>query len=56
MKIEEITEAVGRIVKGVNTTPDVGTDEVKIQAAKFGNIVDQDGRPPTLRHKKDIKK
>jgi len=35
----------GRIVKGVNTTIDVGTDETKIQAKKFGNIVDKDGKP-----------
>lgn len=37
-----------RIVKGVNTTVDVGTDEIKTQAAKFGFNVDKDGRPPTL--------
>lgn len=49
MKMHEIAEGVGRIVKGVNTTQDVDTDEVKTQAAKFGNKVDKDGRPPTLR-------
>ena len=43
----------GRIVKGVNTTVDVDTDEIKTQAAKFGNTVDKDGRPPT--HKKKVK-
>ena len=48
MRIREITEGVGRIVKGVNTTVDVGTDEIKKQAAKFGNTVDKDGVPPTL--------
>ena len=41
----------GRIVKGINTTADVGTDEIKKQAAKFGNSVDKDGRPPTLSKK-----
>ena len=41
----------GRIVKGVNTTADVGPNEIKIQAAKFGNTVDKDGRPPTLSKK-----
>jgi len=41
----------GRIVKGVNTTADVGPDEIKKQAAKFGNKVDKDGRPPTLSKK-----
>ncbi len=38
----------GRIVKGVNTTVDVGPNEIKTQAAKFGNTVDKDGRPPTM--------
>ena len=51
MKIEHIDEAVGRIVKGVNTTPDVGVGEIPKQAAKFGNKVDKDGRPPTLSRK-----
>ena len=50
MRFRELTED-GRIVKGVNTTPDVGTDEIKTQAAKFGNTVDKDGRPPTLSKK-----
>ena len=50
MKISELTED-GRIVKGVNTTADVGPNEIKIQAAKFGNKVDKDGRPPTLSKK-----
>ena len=39
---------VGRIVQGVNTTPDVGPGEIKKQAAKFGNTVDRDGRPPII--------
>lgn len=47
MRLRELFED-GRIVKGVNTTVDVGPDEIKIQAAKFGNTVDRDGRPPTL--------
>ena len=47
MRLREIFED-GRIVKGVNTTVDVGTDEIKKQAAKFGNTVDKDGVPPTL--------
>ena len=41
----------GRIVKGVNTTVDVGTNEIPRQAKKFGNTVDKDGRPPTLSKK-----
>ena len=49
MKISELSEGVGRIVKGVNTTPDVGVDQTSIEAAKFGNKVDKDGRPPVMR-------
>jgi len=41
----------GRIVKGVNTTVDVGTNEIPKQARKFGNSVDKDGKPPTLSSK-----
>lgn len=38
----------GRIVKGVNTTTDVGTDQTAIEAAKFGNDVDSEGLPPVI--------
>jgi len=47
MKISDLTED-GRIVKGVNTTVDVGTNEIPIQAKKFGNSVTKDGTPPSL--------
>jgi len=50
MRLRELFE-YGRIVKGVNTTVDVAPDEIKTQAAKFGNTVDKDGRPPTLSKK-----
>jgi len=44
------TEAgVGKIVKGVNTTPDVGVDEIPRQAAKFKIKVTRDGYPPVAR-------
>jgi len=43
-----VKEGVGRIVKGVNTTPDVGVNQTKIEAAKLGSKVDKDGRPPVL--------
>ena len=43
-------EAVGRITKQ-NQTQDVGPNEIKTQAAKFGNTVDKDGRPPSLSKK-----
>ena len=51
MKIDQLDEGVGRIVKGVNTTPDVDVDQVSKEAAKFGFKVDKDGRPPTLSKK-----
>jgi len=50
MRFQEIQEAVGRITKQ-NQTADVGPQEIKTQAAKFGNTVDKDGRPPTLSKK-----
>jgi hypothetical protein len=50
MRWQELAED-GRIVKGVNTTVDVDTDEIKVQAAKFGNTVDKDGRPPSHKRK-----
>jgi hypothetical protein len=42
---DAVKENGGRIVKGVNTTCDVGTDEIQRQAAKFGNKVSRDGVP-----------
>jgi hypothetical protein len=50
MRIRDVTEGVGRITKQ-NQTVDVGPDAVTKQAAKFGNKVDKDGRPPTLSKK-----
>ena len=50
MKVSELYED-GRIVKGVNTTVDVGPNEIPRQARKFGFTVDKDGRPPTLSRK-----
>ena len=50
MRLRQLFED-GRIVKGVNTTVDVGPGEIKTQAAKFGNTVDRNGRPPTLSKK-----
>jgi hypothetical protein len=48
---QSVIEAAGRIVKGVNTTPDVGVNQTKIEAKKLGNTVDKDGRPPVLNKK-----
>ena len=39
--------AVGKITKQ-NTTADVKPGEIKRQAAKFGNKIGRDGKPPTL--------
>jgi len=38
----------GRIVKGVNTTTDVGVNQIPIEVEKFGSKVDIGGNPPTL--------
>jgi putative chitinase len=46
-----IFEESSRVVKGVNTTADIGVDEIKKQAKKFGNTVDKDGYPPILNNK-----
>jgi hypothetical protein len=40
---------VGKIIKGVNTTPDVGVDEIPRQAAKFKIKLDRNGYPPVAR-------
>ena len=53
MRLRQLTE-YGRIVKGVNTTVDVGPNEIPIQAKKWGFKVDKDGRPPTLSKKTSI--
>jgi hypothetical protein len=42
------TAGVGKIVKGVNTTTDVGPDAVQKQARKFLNKVSQTGVPPQI--------
>lgn len=38
---------VGKVVKGVNTTPDVKVGEIARQAAKMGFKTSRDGVPPT---------
>ena len=43
-----LTEWGGRVVKGINTTPDVGVDAIKKQSAKFGFKVTKDGVPPIM--------
>jgi len=50
MKIRDLYED-GRIVKGVNTTPDVDTNSISKETAKFGSKVDKDGRPPVINSK-----
>ncbi len=42
------TAGVGKIVKGVNTTVDVGVNEIPKQAAKWGFKVSKTGVPPTI--------
>jgi hypothetical protein len=50
----QLIEWGGRVVKGVNTTIDVGVDALTKQSAKLGFKVDRDGRPPKLRERKSI--
>ena len=47
MRMHEIMKLIedARVVKGVNTTIDVGTDEIQTQAKKFGNKVSTGGIP-----------
>ena len=52
MKLRQLFENGGLIVPGVNTTGDVGPDEIKKQAAKFGNKVDKQGKPAHTFHSK----
>ena len=52
MRLRQLYED-GRIVKGVNTTPDVDVNSISKEAAKFGFKVDKDGRPQN--HPKKIK-
>ena len=54
MKAKDILQEFGgRVVPGVNTTPDVGPDAIKKQAAKFGFKVNKDGYPQN--HPRKIK-
>jgi hypothetical protein len=48
MKLQDLLED-GRIVKGVNTTVDVGVNQIPIEAKKLGNDVTINGVPPFLR-------
>jgi 5'(3')-deoxyribonucleotidase/nicotinic acid mononucleotide adenylyltransferase len=47
----QIMENGGRVVPGVNTTHDVGPNEIRIQAKKMGFSVSKDGVPPILKPK-----
>ena len=49
MNINDLLNEDGRVVKGVNTTVDVGVNEIPKQAKKYGNDVDINGFPPFLR-------
>jgi len=48
MRILDLSEDA-RIVKGVNTTVDVGVNQIPIEANKLGHNVTKDGLPPFLR-------
>jgi hypothetical protein len=44
---------MGRVVKGVNTTVDVGVDAITKQSAKLGFKVTKDGVPPNMNTKRE---
>lgn len=44
---------MGRVVKGVNTTIDVGVDAITKQSAKLGFKVTKDGVPPNMNAKRE---
>jgi len=44
---------MGRVVKGVNTTIDVGVDAITKQSAKLGFKVTKDGVPPNMNTKRE---
>ena len=50
------TGGSGRIVPGVNTTPDVGANEISKQARKWGFRVTRDGVPPKSKTNGSFKK
>ena len=50
MSVFDITECCGRIVKGVNTTVDVGVDQITIESKKLKNTVSKDGYPPVINY------
>lgn len=54
-KVDEAA-GVGRVVPGVNTTIDIGPNEIKKQAKKFGNDVSKDGFPSKMLTTKNARK
>ena len=54
-EISKLSEGVGLIVPGVNTTPDVGPNQTSIEAKKLGFSVDKAGKPKYTMHKKASK-
>ncbi len=54
-KKKKVNEHGGRVVKGINTTPDVGVDAIKKQSGKLGFKVSNDGVPPKLREDEKFK-
>jgi 5'(3')-deoxyribonucleotidase len=54
-KKKKVYEHGGRVVKGINTTPDVGVDAIKKQSGKLGFKVSNDGVPPKLREDEKFK-
>lgn len=45
-----IIECCGKIVNGVNTTVDVGENQITIENKKLENTVDKNGYPPEVEY------
>lgn len=51
MSVFDMSESCsGKIVIGVNTTPDVGPQQITIESEKFMNKVSEDGYPPVIEY------
>ena len=48
MRFREIVMELGKVVPGVNTTKDVGVDQISIEGGKFGFDLDANGLPPLI--------
>lgn len=50
MSVFNLSENCGKIVSGVNTTVDVGVNQITIENKKLMNNVSKDGYPPIINY------